>query len=740
MALAQISDPQVQVSLNVGSALPSGVTQVIGGKNINITGATLQPIVNFNVLNANAQDGNIAFYDMSTGTFVCDTAGNLHWDQTNDRLYVKKLKVYTNLNLGDGYTPTITDSVNVTGSMGQVLTSLGGTSGVRWQSPLAGVTSIGGGANIIVSGTSAVPLLSVEVGNAILQNGSIPFYDFTAGKLIATGTTSFYWNNSSSTLYVNNIHPVAYLDTTGSAGSSGQALISTGSGAIWSAQSGVGLVSAGRNIILTGTSASPTINLTQSIEDATSSAGTAYQVLTASTLGGSLQWANCVLSIVAGSGITSSTSSGVATISNTGVTSLIAGSGMDVSASAGAVTITNSGVTSLFAGSGMGVSASAGAVTVTNNGVIYITAGTGISASTVGGTTTISNAGVTSLIAGSGMGVSASAGAVTVTNNGVISITAGTGISASTLGGTTTISNAGVTSLIAGSGISVSNTLGIYTVNATGGVVSVVSGTNMGSCSLVSGTLTINGSVTPIFTSATISGATASSLAFSGTSGGITMSGVSASINMSGSGASINITDIGVGTKLGIASGNLVVTNGYIQSKGLYDVANGTLSGSSAFVLTALGGTLGWKWNQPPYSVYSNRSITTALTTATTGTAQFSMAMTYQLNANSAPISINGSLYFSIAPTPTHPATCVINAVILRNGSALVTLPLTSAPTVSTAQTYNANFSAPITYRDTTGVVGNTYTYTMWVYYVASGSVTAPSLLVNSAVFLSANS
>jgi hypothetical protein len=76
----------------------------------------------------------------------------------------------------------------------------------------------------------------------------------------------------------------------------------------------------------------------------------------------------------------------------------------------------------------------------------------------------------------------------------------------------------------------------------------------------------------------------------------------------------------------------------------------------------------------------------------------------------------------------------------LRAGSVLTTLPLVSSPTVGSAQAYAANFSAPITYRDTTGVAGTTYTYTVWVYYTAIGTVIAPAMVANSAIILSANS
>jgi hypothetical protein len=68
----------------------------------------------------------------------------------------------------------------------------------------------------------------------------------------------------------------------------------------------------------------------------------------------------------AGTGISLSDSSGVYTVTNSGVTSNVAGTGISVSGATGAVTITNSGVTSIVAGTGISVSGATGAVTVTN--------------------------------------------------------------------------------------------------------------------------------------------------------------------------------------------------------------------------------------------------------------------------------------------------------------------------------------------------------------------------------------
>jgi hypothetical protein len=81
---------------------------------------------------------------------------------------------------------------------------------------------------------------------------------------------------------------------------------------------------------------------------------------------------NGTITIAAGTGVgvgstntftTNQSGATTVTISNSGVTSNVAGTGISLSGGTGAVTITNSGVTSAVAGTGVGVSAATGAVT-----------------------------------------------------------------------------------------------------------------------------------------------------------------------------------------------------------------------------------------------------------------------------------------------------------------------------------------------------------------------------------------
>jgi len=161
------------------------------------------------------------------------------------------------------------------------------------------------------------------------------------------------------------------------------------------------------------------------------------------------------------------------------VDTLVAGTGISVSGSTGAVTIGNTGVTHATAGTGIGVSASTGNVTFSNTGVTHATAGTGIGVSASTGNVTFSNTGVTQATAGTGIGVSAGTGNVTFSNTGVTQITAGTNVSISPVGGTgnVTINASG---FVGGSGTTnkipkwtASTTLGDSTITDTGSLVTI---------------------------------------------------------------------------------------------------------------------------------------------------------------------------------------------------------------------------------------------------------------------------
>jgi hypothetical protein len=117
--------------------------------------------------------------------------------------------------------------------------------------------------------------------------------------------------------------------------------------------------------------------------------------------------------------------------------------------SSGIISITNTGVVQLNAGTGIGVNQTNGNVTVNNSGVVNALAGTGIGVSSANGNVTFTNTGVTSLVAGPNINISSSNGAVTIsatggsggggTTGGVRQIVAGTGLTGGTITSTGTI-------------------------------------------------------------------------------------------------------------------------------------------------------------------------------------------------------------------------------------------------------------------------------------------------------------
>ena len=195
------------------------------------------------------------------------------------------------------------------------------------------------------------------------------------------------------------------------------------------------------------------------------------------------------------------------------VTSIVAGTAISVSGSTGAVTVTNTGVTSAVAGNGVAVSSATGAVTFSAvlNGSTLSLASTGLSLN-------LGNANTWSAVQTFGTNLSFLGAQVSGTiatgdflyYNGTNwigqSLGAGTGISVSGA----TITNTGVTSAVAGTGISVSAATGAVTFTNTG-VTSAVAGTNI-TVSAATGAVTIGTSLTPAFTSVALNGSTSGTL------------------------------------------------------------------------------------------------------------------------------------------------------------------------------------------------------------------------------------
>jgi hypothetical protein len=121
-----------------------------------------------------------------------------------------------------------------------------------------------------------------------------------------------------------------------------------------------------------------------------------------------------VSGLAAGAGINISSSTGVVTISNTGVLSAIGSTYIGVNTSTGNVTFTNLGVQTLTGSTYIGVSTSTGSVTVVNLGVQTLTAGTDTAVSSSTGTVTVWNTSTLQTVTSRG---SSTNQAITITNN-----------------------------------------------------------------------------------------------------------------------------------------------------------------------------------------------------------------------------------------------------------------------------------------------------------------------------------
>lgn len=153
-----------------------------------------------------------------------------------------------------------------------------------------------------------------------------------------------------------------------------------------------------------------------------------------------------ISAVSAGTGISTSTLNGVATVTNTGLLTGTAGTGISVFTSNQNLTITNTGLLTGTAGTGISVSTVNQNLTITNTGLLSGAAGAGINVSTTNQQLTITNTGLLTGAAGTGISVSTVNQQLTITNTGLLSGAAGTGISVSTANQQLTITNTGVTS------------------------------------------------------------------------------------------------------------------------------------------------------------------------------------------------------------------------------------------------------------------------------------------------------
>jgi hypothetical protein len=172
--------------------------------------------------------------------------------------------------------------------------------------------------------------------------------------------------------------------------------------------------------------------------------------------------------IIAGTGITSSTSGTTTTIGLSSTNTLAAGTGLALSTAAGTTTIGLASTNTLAVGSGLTLTTSGGTTTLALAATNTLAAGTGLTLTTASGTTTIGLTSTNTLAVGSGLTLTTSGGTTTIALASTNTLAAGTGISLTTSGGTTTVANTGVTTFNSRSG-AVSPTTGDYTFSQVSG-------------------------------------------------------------------------------------------------------------------------------------------------------------------------------------------------------------------------------------------------------------------------------
>tara|TARA_R110000824_G_scaffold31328_4_gene102053 strand:- start:23234 stop:25693 length:2460 start_codon:yes stop_codon:yes gene_type:complete len=304
-------------------------------------------------------------------------------------------------------TGTINDGLGSVGLAGQVLTSTG--TGVQWSSSAASCCTL---QDTLAAGNTAANVGITFSGTSVTTFGA-------SNNITSAGTNTWSGNNTFSA--TGNLATTAGIALTGtlwdgtSIGTAGQVLTSTVTGVQWAAASG-GSQNL-QQVLDIGNTATQSITLTGDLQattftDLSGSTGTPGQVL--SSTGGGLQWVNSITSCCslddtllvgntsaqsitltgaafvtapfgdfnqltdgasfgAAGEVLSSTGSGLAWIAapGTGVTSIIAGAGIAVSSPTGAVTITNTGpgtgtVTSVsFASTIAGLTATTATATTT---------------------------------------------------------------------------------------------------------------------------------------------------------------------------------------------------------------------------------------------------------------------------------------------------------------------------------------------------------------------------------------
>jgi hypothetical protein len=214
-------------------------------------------------------------------------------------------------------------------------------------------------------------------GNTSLTTANIG--TATVGTLTATSLTSTAasFTTITSGTWNGGIIGMTY-------GGTGASLLPTAGASVYSTGTNLALSAAGTSgqVLVSGGSGSPTWSSGPSLNasvivSATLTGTTVASTVTATslTLGSPLAitsggTGSTSAAIVAGTAISVSGTFPNQTVNNTGVTSAVAGTAISVSGSTGAVTINNTGVTSAVAGTGVSVSGATGAVTISIGQVV----------------------------------------------------------------------------------------------------------------------------------------------------------------------------------------------------------------------------------------------------------------------------------------------------------------------------------------------------------------------------------
>ena len=351
----------------------SGVTSIVAGSNISISGST----------------GAVTISSTVTGAVIYKGAWNASTNTTPTINTSGQVNSVTPTS-GWEYSISATGTQNI-GSGSQTYT-VGGfiiwdTTAWQYIPPANAVSSFNTrtGAVTLTSGDITSALSNNSIANSLLVNSSVTVGS-TAIALGASSTTLAGLSSVTSTSFVGALTGNASSATTVTNGvyttDTGTVTNTMLAGSIANAKLTNSSVTIGSTAVALGATVTTFAGLTSvtSTSFVGALSGNASTVtngvyttdtgsVTNTMLAGSIANAkllNSSVTVTAGTGMSGGGAvslGGTITLTNAGVTSATAGTGIGVSGSTGAVTFTNTGVTSAVAGTGITVSASNGAVT-----------------------------------------------------------------------------------------------------------------------------------------------------------------------------------------------------------------------------------------------------------------------------------------------------------------------------------------------------------------------------------------